>query len=160
MLLALAKKAITAEHLGKGDVPDLLCVSFSSNDLLGHRWGPDSHEMMDVTLRSDKLVGEFLKFLDAEVGTDRYALVIAADHGVCPIPELPKTKEQYPAAARVLLEGKGTEKGLADQLETALNSVYPDEQTKWIEAFDADSWPWLYLNYKAIEAPKSEGLGR
>jgi arylsulfatase A-like enzyme len=154
MLLALAKKAISAEGLGKNDVPDLLCVSFSSNDLLGHRWGPDSQEMMDVTLRADKLVGELLKFLDAEVGKDRYALVVTADHGVCPLPELASTKAKYPNAERVLIEGSGAEKGLLVQLESALNSMYGGEPTKWIEVFDADSWPWVYLNYKAIEARK------
>jgi hypothetical protein len=148
MLLQLARKAITAEQLGKGEVPDLLCVSFSSNDLLGHRWGPDSQEMLDVTLRSDKLVGEFLKFLDTEVGKDRYVLVIAADHGVCPIPELQSTKDKYPSAKRVML------KDLTAELEAALASAYGGEPTRWLEAFDADTWPWVYLNYKAIEARK------
>jgi hypothetical protein len=154
MLLALAKKAVTAEGLGKGDVPDLLCVSFSSNDLIGHRWGPDSQEVMDVTLRSDKVVAALLTFLDAEVGRDRYALVVTADHGVCPLPELQTTKEKCPAARRVLIDGSATEKGLAAQLEAALAEVYGGEPTKWVEVFDADSWPWVYLNYKAIEARK------
>jgi hypothetical protein len=147
MLFRLAKKAITAEHLGKGEAPDLLCVSFSSNDLLGHRWGPDSQEVMDVTLRSDRLVGELLRFLDTEVGKDRYTLVIAADHGVCPLPELQGTKDRYPSARRVMF------KNLVDDLEGALAGAYGG-QTRWLEAFDPDTWPWVYLNYKAIEARK------
>ena len=151
MLAALAKKAVTAERLGRGDAPDLLCVSFSSNDLLGHRWGPDSQEMMDATLRADKLVGEFLTFLDAEVGAGKYALVLAADHGVCPLPELPSTQAKYPAAARKTV----TE--LATGLDAALTAVYGtagDAPTRWVEVFDDDVWPWVYLKYEAIEARK------
>src|SRR5207248_1869223 len=56
VLLALAKRAIEAEKLGQRDVPDLLTLSFSSNDLVGHCWGPDSQEVLDITLRSDRLV--------------------------------------------------------------------------------------------------------
>jgi arylsulfatase A-like enzyme len=148
MLFRLAKSAITAERLGKGEVPDLLCVSFSSNDLLGHRWGPDSQEVLDVTLRSDKLVGELLTFLDTEVGKDQYTLVITADHGVCPIPELQSTRDKYPSAKRVMT------KDLAADLESALAAAYGGEKTRWLEAFDADTWPWVYLNYKTIETRK------
>ena len=63
LVLAFAKKAIVAEHLGEDDVPDLLTVSFSSNDYIGHAWGPDSQEVMDVTLRSDRIVKQLLEYL-------------------------------------------------------------------------------------------------
>jgi hypothetical protein len=151
MLFALAQKAISAEKLGRGDVPDLLCVSFSSNDLIGHQYGPDSQEVMDITLRSDRIVGAFLKVLDAEVGTGRYVMVVAADHGVCPLPELASTKEKYPAAARK------TVKELATGLESALTATYGmngDTPTRWIEVFDDDVWPWVSLKYESIEARK------
>ncbi len=153
MLFSLVKKAVTAEKLGRGAVPDLLCVSFSSNDIIGHQYGPDSQEVMDVTLRSDKLVGEFLTFLDTEVGKGKYTMVIAADHGVCPLPELPSTKAKYPAAQRATTEE------LATGLESALTEMYgkSDVKTKWIEVFDDDVWPWLYLNHKTIEARKLKG---
>jgi predicted AlkP superfamily pyrophosphatase or phosphodiesterase len=88
LLLALAKKAIEAENLGKNAVPDLLCISFSSNDPVGHCWGPDSQEVLDCTLRTDRLVAELLAFLDAKVGRGRYGVVLSADHGVCPLPEV------------------------------------------------------------------------
>ncbi|HEY3789452.1 MAG TPA: alkaline phosphatase family protein, partial [Urbifossiella sp.] len=86
LLFDLAKKAIVAENLGNTDATDLLCVSFSSNDLIGHIWGPDSQEVLDITLRSDKMIAEFLAYLDEKLG-DRYAMVITADHGICPLPE-------------------------------------------------------------------------
>jgi predicted AlkP superfamily pyrophosphatase or phosphodiesterase len=92
LLLAFAKKAIEAERLGRRDTPDLLCLSFSSNDLVGHCWGPDSQEVMDVTLRSDLIVKELLEFLDAKVGRGKYVLAISADHGICPIPEVARAQ--------------------------------------------------------------------
>ena len=88
VLLALAKEAVVAEKLGSRDVPDLLCVSFSCNDPIGHCWGPDSQEVLDVTLRSDLIVRDLLTFLDDKVGKDRYVLALSADHGVCPLPEV------------------------------------------------------------------------
>ncbi len=88
LLLDLTKRAIDAEKLGSGDCTDLLCLSFSCNDAVGHMWGPDSQEVLDVTLRSDLIVKELLKHLDAKVGKDKYVLVLCADHGVCPLPEV------------------------------------------------------------------------
>jgi hypothetical protein len=88
VLLALVKDAIVAERLGSRDVPDLLCVSFSSNDPIGHCWGPDSQEVLDVTLRSDLIVRDLLAFLDDKVGKGRYVVALSADHGVCPLPEV------------------------------------------------------------------------
>src|SRR5213078_1292588 len=87
LLLDLAKRAIDAEHLGLRDAPDLLVVSFSCNDPIGHVWGPDSQEVLDVTLRSDRVVKQLLDFLDARVGRGRYVVALTADHGICPLPE-------------------------------------------------------------------------
>src|SRR5262249_21551776 len=89
LLLEFAKTCVIAEELGADDVPDLLVVSFSSNDLIGHTWGPDSQEVLDVTLRSDALMADLLRFLDAKVGEGRYLLAVTADHGVCPLVEAP-----------------------------------------------------------------------
>jgi hypothetical protein len=151
VLLALAKKCVAAEKLGRGEAPDLLLVSFSGNDLVGHIWGPDSQEVLDVTLRADKIVADLLKFLDAEVGKDRYTAVIAADHGVCPMPELQSSKDKYPAATRKPVVELGL--GLLD----ALDAMYGKENgapTRWLEVFDDGTWPWVYLNHKAIVARK------
>src|SRR5439155_12487249 len=90
-----------AEKLGKNGTPDLLTLSFSSNDLIGHCWGPDSQEVLDVTLRSDRIMKELLDFLDARVGRGRYLVVVCSDHGICPIPEVAADKGKD--AGRVLL---------------------------------------------------------
>jgi predicted AlkP superfamily pyrophosphatase or phosphodiesterase len=87
LLLALAERAVVAENLGQDDVPDLLTISFSSNDIVGHLYGPDSQEVLDTTLRADQIVQKLLDFLDVQVGRDHYALALSADHGVCPLPK-------------------------------------------------------------------------
>ncbi len=92
LLLDLTRKAIVGERLGRGDRADLLCVSFSSNDLIGHTWGPDSQEVQDVTLRTDRLLRDLLHFLDDRVGKGRYLVVLSADHGVAPLPEVARQK--------------------------------------------------------------------
>ena len=151
-LFELTKRAITAEKLGQGEAADLLCVSFSSNDLIGHQWGPDSWEMLDITLRSDRLIAEFLKFLDSTLGNEKYVLLITADHGICPIPEQKRYPQQYPAATRKPITD------LLGPLTAALDETFgkePAGPTRWLELAgkDADTvWPWLHLNHAGITA--------
>lgn len=88
LVVDFAEALITEEKLGgREDTTDLLCLGFSANDHIGHLWGPDSHEVMDVTLCTDRLIAAFLRFLDERVGQGRYLVVLTADHGSCPTPE-------------------------------------------------------------------------
>jgi predicted AlkP superfamily pyrophosphatase or phosphodiesterase len=87
ILLSFAEQAITNEQLGQDEDTDVLTVSFSANDYVGHRYGPYSQEVMDVTLRFDRQLGELLDFVDARVGLRNTLVVFTADHGVAPIPE-------------------------------------------------------------------------
>lgn len=151
ILFELTKQAITAEKLGSGTGADLLCVSCSSNDLIGHQWGPNSHEVLDVTLRSDRMIAAFLKFLDETVGRERYVMIITADHGVCPIPEQERTREKYPAARRMKVVD------VLGGLERALNDTFgpgADGPVPWLDlnAWPDRYWPWVYLNRRAIKA--------
>jgi len=155
MLLKLATKAITSEKLGQGDTTDLLCVSFSSTDLIGHLYGPDSWEVFDITLRADKIVADLLAVLDKNVGKDRYSLVVSADHGVCPLPELKK----FAAARRVLLLDKEGKNDIFVPLAAVLDEKYgksPTGSTNWFETIGSKEqeriWPWVYLNHSAIKA--------
>ncbi|MGF1581325.1 MAG: alkaline phosphatase family protein [Gemmataceae bacterium] len=97
VLADLAKRAIVEHKLGQDSYPDLLTIGFSSNDLVGHCWGPDSHEVFDITMRSDILIQDMLQFLDKKVGRGNYLFIVSADHGVCPIPEYRKLKEKKDA---------------------------------------------------------------
>jgi len=82
-----ATAAVRGMGLGKDDVPDLLCVSFSSTDVLGHTFGQDSVEARDALLRLDQDLGAMFSMFDAEVGEGRWTVFLTADHGVGPTPE-------------------------------------------------------------------------
>jgi predicted AlkP superfamily pyrophosphatase or phosphodiesterase len=87
LLLSFAQQTITNEKLGADDDVDILTVSFSANDYVGHRYGPYSQEVMDITLRVDRSIAALLDFVQKQVGLQNTLVVFTADHGVAPIPE-------------------------------------------------------------------------
>jgi hypothetical protein len=137
LLLGLVKRAVDAEHLGTNDTTDLLCVSFSCNDPIGHCWGPDSQEVMDVTLRSDLIIKQLLNFLDNRVGRGGYVLALTADHGVCPLPEV--SRSQGKGAGRV------DPKQLGKKIDAFLDQKFSENpgRARWIAE---DPAAWVYLN--------------
>jgi arylsulfatase A-like enzyme len=145
LLWEFAKAAIVWENLGREDAPDLLLLSYSSNDLIGHKYGPDSHEVMDVTLRSDRLLASMTAFLDDRVGAGKYAVVVTADHGVCPLPEAPTAP---PGTRRVTPEQVAA--GLGEALDTVFGQV-GRVPGRWIEKSFGATFPWLYLDRRYIE---------
>ena len=74
-------------QLGRHETTDVLAISFSSPDLVGHGFGPRSQEIQDVYARLDRTVGALLDHLDAVVGKGKYVVALTADHGVTPIAE-------------------------------------------------------------------------
>ncbi len=86
LTFAMAKAAVIGENLGKSSFTDLLAVSLSSPDYIGHSFGPDSWEQLDDYVRLDKSLADFMQFLDAEVGVGNYTLFLSADHGVAHSP--------------------------------------------------------------------------
>jgi hypothetical protein len=90
MVRLAAEACVDALELGSDPVPDLMCVSFSANDLVGHYFGPDSVEARDTLLRLDRELAQWLTFLDGKVGKGNYAFFLTADHGVGPVPEAAK----------------------------------------------------------------------
>lgn len=82
----LAIACLKAEQLGKGKETDMLCVSFSSTDYVGHSYGPRSVEIEDVYLRLDKDLEELLNYLNTNIGKDNFVLFLTADHGACDVP--------------------------------------------------------------------------
>lgn len=82
-----AEATLKLLDLGRDDIPDLLAVSLSATDFIGHRFGPDSKEVHDQLLRLDRGLGEFFKFLDKQVGLKHTLIVLTGDHGVAPLPE-------------------------------------------------------------------------
>jgi len=143
LLLDLVLRALDEEDLGRHDVPDFLGVSFPANDPIGHLYGPDSQEVLDVTLRSDLIMRDFLAALDRRLGAGTYVLALSADHGVCPFPEV--------SAARGIDAKRLDPKAMMLDAPKHLNSVFgvTDDNAVW---FEKELFPWFYLNRKMIAA--------
>jgi predicted AlkP superfamily pyrophosphatase or phosphodiesterase len=78
-----------AESFGLGtrsDATDFLAVSFSSPDLIGHAFGPHSHEVQDLYAHLDRTIGALFDRLDTLVGRGGYVVGLSADHGVADLP--------------------------------------------------------------------------
>lgn len=87
IVLDTATAAIDREHLGTGTRADLLIVSLSAHDYIGHGWGQESWETWDAVLRLDQRLDRFLNDLDAKIGASRWAMIATSDHGASPMPE-------------------------------------------------------------------------
>lgn len=81
-----AIKAIDAEQLGKDNITDVLTLSFSSTDYVGHNFGVNSKEIEDTYIRLDKDLERFFKALDEKVGVGQYTLFLTSDHGAVEVP--------------------------------------------------------------------------
>jgi predicted AlkP superfamily pyrophosphatase or phosphodiesterase len=78
---------IDGQKLGADDASDLLFISASSGDEIGHSYGPWSREVEDYDARFDRMLGGFFEHLDATVGPGQWLVVLTSDHGVLPLPE-------------------------------------------------------------------------
>ena len=139
-----AMRAVTEEGLGRDTVPDLLGISFSANDRIGHAYGPDSHEVMDLTVRLDRTLARLFAFLDRTVGLANVVMVLTADHGVAPLPEV--FANLHPGAAPRRFNSAVVDTAV----ESALRGRYgPAPAPGWIIYHDQ---PQLYLNPAAVRA--------
>ena len=98
VLMNLALEGMRARELGSDDITDLLAVSFSATDAIGHRYGPDSREIHDQLLRLDQVLGQFIDSVYARVDSTRVIFALSADHGITPFPELHMTAAEAAAA--------------------------------------------------------------
>jgi predicted AlkP superfamily pyrophosphatase or phosphodiesterase len=101
----MAHAAVDGFGLGKGPGTDYLGVSFSALDMVGHAFGPKSHEVQDTLVRVDATIGALLEHLDRAVGKEHYVVGFSADHGVAPIPE--QAAADGFDAGRIVLEPMG-----------------------------------------------------
>ena len=148
VLDSFAQQAIVNEKLGQDEDTDVLTVSFSANDYVGHRYGPYSQEAMDAVLRVDREVAKLLDFVDARVGLSNTLIAFTADHGVSPIPEH--------AAAMGLGGGRIKAADLFATIEKALSARYKPESDYLLRFKEANTTrEWLinsnlYFNYDAL----------
>jgi arylsulfatase A-like enzyme len=95
-----ALAGVNAMNLGRGPQTDLLAVSFSSTDAVGHAYGPDSREIHDQILRLDSYLGAFIDSLYKLRDSTKIAFALTSDHGVQPNPEL-RAEREHTTAERV-----------------------------------------------------------
>ena len=138
LVLEVARAAIAGEHLGADDKPDLLAISLSSHDVIGHAWGQESWEMWDEELRLDQELGQLLAALDQQVGPGRWAMIVTADHGASPLPER-------------IGGGRLSPGELKDAANRAASAVLGDGT--WIEDAHANN---IYFSPAMLAQPKSE----
>lgn len=140
LTLEAARRAVSAEKLGRRGVTDLLAVSLSSTDAVGHLFGPQSQEVQDLMFRLDRMLDGFFKFLDRNVGLEHVVIVLTGDHGVASLPEVKNpdgiTKRQGSDLKRTIQEAEAF----------LVQSYGPGP---WIER----EYDWnVYLNLETIRA--------
>jgi predicted AlkP superfamily pyrophosphatase or phosphodiesterase len=148
LLEDFAERAIVNEKLGQHDKIDVLALSLSSNDYVGHAVGPDAPEVRDISIRTDRLLGKLFDLVDAQAGKGNVLVVMTADHGVAPVPEVNQ--------ARKMPGGRLDSALLAQALNAALSSRFGKGQ--WIAYESGGSY---YLNYDTIaklKADKTEAI--
>ncbi len=134
----MAKAAIIGEKLGKSAVTDFLAVSYSTPDYVGHVYGPHAIETQDIYLRLDKELGEFLQFLEKEVGKDNVLIFLTADHGGAEVPALLMDKKAN--------AGYFPYKIIKDTVNTFISKLLGDGN--WVLAYENQQ---VYLNKILIE---------
>lgn len=140
-LADFARAAIEAESLGRDEFPDLLSISFSTPDLIGHSYGPDSREVAETYVRLDRVVADLLDYVERTVGLTNTIVFVTADHGVSPIPERLQSLG-FDA-------GRLSSREVVDVVNSALVARFGEG--KWVLAFVNDQ---LYLDRSLISERK------
>ena len=136
----LAKQVIDNEKLGTGQVTDLLSISFSSPDILGHKVGPDSPEDKAMLLALDHTLAGFFQYLDMKVGKGNWAVALSADHGIAPMTDF-ASKLRIPAF-----------NFSPEDLQTQLNHMLAlqfGKEAKYVVYID---YPTVHLDTEAFDA--------
>lgn len=138
IVLDFAKLVIENEGLGQDDHTDLLTVSFSSPDYVGHQFGPQSMEAQDLFLRLDQDLGELMKHLDETVGKGEYILFLSADHGAAQVPSYLQAHKMAP--------DYWNPAPLEEKIEQVLDEKFGTGD--YLEKYSNDQ---IFLNHKTIE---------
>jgi hypothetical protein len=141
LIAALAERAIEVEELGRHDFTDVLAVSFSSNDYVGHEVGPDAAEVREMAIRTDKVLGELLAAAEKSAGADNVLVVLTADHGVAPLPEVNQARRMPGGRPPTGIFNKNAEEALARKFGSG----------KWIVGGSEHT---LYFNQELIAERK------
>ncbi len=182
MVLDFSRELVVSEKLGLDSIPDLLCVSLSATDYVGHSFGPFSHEVLDALLRADSYLADFLASLDSIVGSGSYSVVLSSDHGVMPLPEetsrngnraerimRAEARQHIDAAARQVADAIGIAQpliigqtnGLMLDIQVAEEHGVraPDLRKALAEAIDKLDYVEDVLTYEELSIPGKSGDG-
>ncbi|MBZ5649330.1 MAG: alkaline phosphatase family protein [Acidobacteriia bacterium] len=137
-----ARELITYEKLGNGPATDLLIVSLSANDILGHKVGPDSAEMQAMALAMDRQLAGFFEFLGHQIGLANVWIALSADHGIAPLPQI---------AAGMHLPGANVS---GDKIRAQINSALSARFSHKAEYVKDLDYPVTWLDSDAFAAVK------
>jgi predicted AlkP superfamily pyrophosphatase or phosphodiesterase len=139
LTLEFAEHLVKAEKIAQKGHIDLLAVSFSATDYIGHAYGPNSLEYEDNLLHLDETLARLFKFIDQTVGLDHTLIVLTSDHGVDLIPEYRKRLGMPAARVDAALFKKVIDSTLQKKYNTTESFTY------------GYRCPSIYLNLKTIE---------
>ena len=119
-----AKILLKEMDLGSDETTDLFAVSFSTHDVSGHNYGPDSDELLEIAIHEDRKLSEFLQFIDKNIkgGIENALIVLTSDHGASPTVE--KSKSVRLSAGTI--DQKEVLKKLNKSLESEFGSLKSD----------------------------------
>lgn len=147
--LDFAQALITGEKLGQGPTTDLLTVSLSAHDNIGHHFGPDSEQEHAMVLGIDANLDRFFGWLDKTIGLNNVWVALSADHGVAASPAV--------AAALGINSGTVDMKPFVEKINKAMNakltvgkSRFPDRPQTNLVLPSADL-PYITLDKRAFE---------
>jgi len=139
--LDFAKELMVYENVGRGPATDLLAISLSPNDSLGHAVGPDTPQMAQMALDLDRQLADFFNFLGHQVGLANVWIALSADHGVSTLPDAVK-KQHIPAANL-------GERKIEEQINAALTAKYSPGHAAHYTTLD---YPDAWLDQDAFNA--------
>ncbi len=146
LLEQFVEEAIRQEKLGQRDATDLLTVSFSPNDPIGHSYGPDSPRAHDISLRTDRVLAKLFQYLDQTIGMQHVLVVLTADHGVTPLPE-ELEKERMPG-------GRAANGPLNTRIQDALTARFGPG--KWVLQPTGTYLNWALIAEKKLDLAEVE----
>jgi arylsulfatase A-like enzyme len=138
-----AKAAFREEKIAQDNAPDLFCMSISATDYAGHAFGPDSRELQEMYVQVDKMMVDWVDYLDSAVGRKNYTMVITSDHGVAPVPEFTKSRTPNADAGRLRASD------IIESMEDYLRKTFAaGAGAKWVTYFEP---PSIFLNQETLE---------
>jgi hypothetical protein len=152
-----AKELVVFENVGRGPDTDLLSISLSPNDILGHQLGPDSPEMQQMALDLDRQLADFFNFLGHQIGLANVWIALSADHGVSSLPDAVK-KLRIPAAN---LDARKLEEQINGALTAKFSAGHPSAYIKldypmaWL---DPDAFASAHIREREAETAVGEAL--